>query len=73
MSSDRLCEGDCTLNDGHGAITIGAIETFISEGFKKGLTPSFSWYYDEEKKWLSSVQALLNLPVRPIFLELALL
>jgi glutamate synthase (NADPH/NADH) small chain len=27
---DRLCEGDCTLNDGHGAITIGAIETFIN-------------------------------------------
>ena len=39
---DRLCEGDCTLNDGHGAITIGAIETFISEnGFKKGLRPEF--------------------------------
>ena len=39
---DRLCEGDCTLNDGHGAITIGSIETFISEeGFKKGLKTSF--------------------------------
>ncbi|MBE0494898.1 MAG: glutamate synthase subunit beta [Campylobacterales bacterium] len=39
---DRLCEGDCTLNDGHGAITIGAIETFISEnGFKRGLRPEF--------------------------------
>ncbi len=39
---DRLCEGDCTLNDGHGAITIGSIETFISEhGFKKGLKPDF--------------------------------
>ncbi|MBE0491742.1 MAG: glutamate synthase subunit beta [Sulfurospirillum sp.] len=39
---DRLCEGDCTLNDGHGAITIGAIETFISEyGFKHGLKPEF--------------------------------
>ncbi len=39
---DRLCEGACTLNDGYGAITIGAIETFISEeGFKKGLKPSF--------------------------------
>lgn len=39
---DRLCEGDCTLNDGHGAITIGAIETFISEeGFKKGMKPEF--------------------------------
>jgi len=40
---DRLCEGDCTLNDGYGAITIGSIETFISEeGFKKGLKPKFS-------------------------------
>ena len=39
---DRLCEGDCTLNDGHGAITIGAIETYISEeAFKKGMKPSF--------------------------------
>ncbi|HIC44623.1 MAG TPA: glutamate synthase subunit beta, partial [Sulfurimonas sp.] len=39
---DRLCEGDCTLNDGHGAITIGSIETFINEeGFKAGLKPRF--------------------------------
>lgn len=39
---DRLCEGDCTLNDGHGAITIGSIETFINEeGFKAGLKPQF--------------------------------
>ncbi|MEA1919487.1 MAG: glutamate synthase subunit beta [Campylobacterota bacterium] len=39
---DRLCEGDCTLNDGHGAITIGSIETYISEeGFKQGLKPEF--------------------------------
>ena len=40
---DRLCEGACTLNDGHGAITIGSVETYISEeGFKKGLKPKFS-------------------------------
>ncbi len=40
---DRLCEGSCTLNDGYGAITIGSIETFISEeGFKKGFKPHFS-------------------------------
>ncbi len=39
---DRLCEGDCTLNDGHGAITIGSIETHITEsGFKAGLKPEF--------------------------------
>ena len=37
---DRLCEGDCTLNDGHGAITIGSVETFINEkGFQEGLKP----------------------------------
>jgi len=40
---DRLCEGSCTLNDGYGAITIGSVETFISEeGFKKGFRPKFS-------------------------------
>ncbi len=39
---DRLCEGDCTLNDGHGAITIGGIETHITEaGFKAGYKPDF--------------------------------
>jgi len=39
---DRLCEGDCTLNDGYGAVTIGSVETYISEsGFKKGLKPTF--------------------------------
>ncbi|NOR58118.1 MAG: NAD(P)-binding protein [Sulfurimonas sp.] len=39
---DRLCEGDCTLNDGHGAITIGSIETHITEeGFKAGYKPEF--------------------------------
>jgi len=41
---DRLCEGDCTLEqDGYGAITIGSIETYISEkGFEKGLKPEFA-------------------------------
>ncbi len=39
---DKLCEGDCTLNDGHGAITIGSIETYITEaGFKAGFKPEF--------------------------------
>ncbi|MDX1809476.1 MAG: glutamate synthase subunit beta [Sulfurospirillaceae bacterium] len=47
---DRLCEGDCTLNDGHGAITIGNIETFISEeGFKKGLKPEFPGITTDKK------------------------
>ena len=39
---DVLCEGDCSLNDGHGAISIGAIETHISEqGFANGMKPFF--------------------------------
>ena len=40
---DVLCEGDCTLNDTHGAITIGSVETHISEtGFENGLKPKFA-------------------------------
>ena len=47
---DRLCEGDCTLNDGHGAITIGSIETFITEkGFEKGLKPKFADVMSDKK------------------------
>ncbi len=47
---DRLCEGDCTLNDGHGAITIGSIETFITtEGFKAGLKPDFPGVTTDKK------------------------
>jgi glutamate synthase (NADPH) small chain len=40
---DVLCEGDCSLNETHGAISIGAIETHITEsGFDKGFRPKFS-------------------------------
>jgi len=40
---DVLCEGDCTLNDTHGAITIGSVETYITEtGFDNGLKPKFT-------------------------------
>ena len=47
---DRLCEGDCTLNDGHGAITIGAVESFINEeGFKAGLKPRFPGVTTDKK------------------------
>jgi glutamate synthase (NADPH/NADH) small chain len=47
---DRLCEGDCTLNDGHGAITIGSIETYINEeGFKQGLKPDFPGVTSDKK------------------------
>ena len=47
---DRLCEGDCTLNDGHGAITIGSIETHITEaGFKAGFKPEFPGVTSDKK------------------------
>ena len=40
---DVLCEGACSLNTGHGAISIGAIETYISENaFENGLKPQFT-------------------------------
>jgi len=40
---DRLCEGACTLNDGFGAVTIGAIERYISEtAFAQGWKPDLS-------------------------------
>src|SRR3974390_107886 len=40
---DRLCEGACTLNDGLGAVTIGAIEKYITdEALRKGWKPDMS-------------------------------
>ncbi len=40
---DRLCEGACTLNDGFGAVTIGAIEKYITdEALRAGWRPDMS-------------------------------
>src|SRR6201995_2977084 len=40
---DRLCEGACTLNDGLGAVSIGAIEKYIpDEAFRLGWKPDLS-------------------------------
>ncbi len=40
---DRLCEGACTLNDGLGAVSIGAIEKYITdEAFRQGWKPDMS-------------------------------
>lgn len=40
---DRLCEGACTLNDGLGAVSIGAIEKYITdEALKQGWKPDMS-------------------------------
>lgn len=48
---DRLCEGACTLNDGFGAVTIGAIETYITdEALKAGWRPDLSQVKDTGKR-----------------------
>lgn len=40
---DRLCEGACTLNEGFGAVTIGAIEKYITdEALRLGWKPNLS-------------------------------
>lgn len=48
---DKLCEGACTLNDGLGAVSIGAIERYISdEAFKLGWRPDMSDVIDSGKR-----------------------
>jgi glutamate synthase (NADPH/NADH) small chain len=48
---DRLCEGACTLNDGFGAVTIGAIEKYISDtAFAQGWRPDLSHVKDTGKR-----------------------
>lgn len=38
---DRLCEGACTLNDDFGAVTIGAVERYITDtAFARGWSPT---------------------------------
>ena len=40
---DRLCEGACTLEDGFGAVTIGAVEKYITDtAFAQGWRPDLS-------------------------------
>jgi glutamate synthase (NADPH/NADH) small chain len=48
---DRLCEGACTLNDGLGAVTIGAIEKYITdEALKQGWKPDMSHVQATDKR-----------------------
>ncbi len=48
---DRLCEGACTLNDGFGAVTIGAIERYITdEALKAGWRPDLSHVVQTDKR-----------------------
>ena len=47
---DRLCEGACTLNNGIGAVTIGSIESYITdEALKLGWRPDMSHVVDSGK------------------------
>ncbi len=47
---DRLCEGECTLNNGIGAVTIGSIESYITdEAVKLGWRPDMSQVVDSGK------------------------
>ncbi len=40
---DRLCEGACTLNTGFGAVTIGALEKYITDrAIEQGWSPDLS-------------------------------
>lgn len=48
---DRLCEGACTLNDGFGAVTIGAVEKYITdEALKQGWKPDLSQVTKTDKR-----------------------
>ena len=48
---DRLCEGSCTLNDGFGAVTIGAVERYITDtAMAQGWKPDLSHVQQTGKK-----------------------
>ncbi|MCM2972270.1 MULTISPECIES: FAD-dependent oxidoreductase [Larsenimonas] len=48
---DRLCEGDCTLNDGFGAVTIGSVEKYITDtAFAMGWRPDMSGVEKTDKR-----------------------
>ena len=48
---DRLCEGACTLNDGFGAVTIGAVEKYITdEALRLGWRPDLSQVIKTDKR-----------------------
>ncbi len=77
---DRLCEGACTLNDGFGAVTIGAVEKYITdEAFKQGWRPDLSHVVDTGKRaavvgagpaGLACADVLIRNGVKPVVYDL---
>lgn len=73
---DRLCEGDCTLNNGIEAVTIGSIEKYITdEAFAQGWRPSMSHVVDTGKRvgivgagpaGLAAADVLTRSGIRPV-------
>jgi len=77
---DRLCEGACTLNDGFGAVTIGAVEKYITdEAFKQGWRPDLSHVVDTGRRaavvgagpaGLACADVLVRNGVKPVVYDL---
>jgi len=73
---DRLCEGACTLNDGFGAVTIGAVERYITDrAFEQGWRPDLSRVKDTGRRvavvgagpaGLACADVLVRNGVRPV-------
>ena len=73
---DRLCEGACTLNDGFGAVTIGAVERYITDrAFAQGWRPDLSHVKDTGRRvavvgagpaGLACADVLVRNGVRPV-------
>ena len=76
---DRLCEGACTLNDGLGAVSIGAIEKYITdEALKQGWKPDMSHVQATDKRvavvgagpaGLACADVLVRNGVQPVVFE----
>ena len=76
---DRLCEGACTLNDGLGAVSIGAIEKYITdEALKQGWKPDMSHVQATDKRvavigagpaGLACADVLVRNGVRPVVFD----
>ena len=76
---DRLCEGACTLDDGFGAVTIGAIEKYITDqALLQGWQPDMSTMRWTDKRvavvgagpaGLACADVLVRAGVRPVVFD----